>query len=73
MLKPRDYLEMLYLAASSPFGVIVESSDREKLLARLNAARRTDESLKGIALVRHPLHPDQLLLVKRKPDAPEGG
>lgn len=69
MLRPRDYLEMLYLAAASRFGVIVETSDRDKLIARLNIARREDPALKSIAFVRHPLNPDQLLLVKRNPDA----
>lgn len=73
MLKPRDYLEMLYRAAASPYGVIVESSDREKLSARLNIARREDDELKSIAIIRHPLNPDQLILLKRKPDAPERG
>lgn len=73
MLRPRDYLEMLYSAAASPYGVIVESSDRAKLSARLNLARREDPALKSIAIVLHPLNPDQLLLVKRNPDAEERG
>ena len=70
MLRPADYLEILYQAAASPYGVIVESSDRDKLAARLNVARREDPDLKQIAIVKHPLNPDQLLLVKRNPDGP---
>jgi len=67
-LRPRDYAEMLYAAASAEIGVLVESSDREKLLQRLNTYKTSDPMLRGrVSIVRHPINPDQLMLFKRTP------
>lgn len=64
-LRPSDYVQFLYAALGAELGVIVESSDREKLLQRLQTAKQSDQDLRRVAIVRHPLHDNQLLLIRR--------
>lgn len=66
-----EYSFIWYSALASPFGIIVETDDTEKLKARLYAARSEamDPDLQNISIKVSPFNPSHLWLVKRKPDA----
>lgn len=66
-------LELLYRAFNSPFGIVVQTDDPERLRTRLYPVRKEDPELECIAICVSPTAPNsELWLVKKGlPHAPE--
>ena len=65
-------MERWYAALHAPYGVVLETDDRERLRAKLYAVRRglMDPDLDKVAIVFSPLNPNHVWLVKRNIDGP---
>lgn len=65
-----NLLEFWYSALRSPKGVVIETDDPERLKQRLYKARTEayDTDLDGVSIVQSPTTPNQLWLVKKRPD-----
>ena len=62
--KPR--IEFRYMALNSEFGIIVSTSDPERLRQKLYAERKKDPELSCISIAISRTHPEsQLMLVKK--------
>lgn len=66
-------LTLWYAALADPRGVRVRSSNRKLTLSKLYQARAAakDPDLDGLSLVPSPADPDEIWIVKRKPDGPQ--
>lgn len=59
-------LDLLYQALRAERGVVVETSDPDRLRQKLYAERKKDPDLACISIVKSRTHPEsQLLLVKK--------
>ena len=59
-------IELLYRAYNSELGIVVETTDPERLRQRLYAERKKDPDLACLSFNISPTHPQsQLLIVKR--------
>ncbi len=69
MAKPGTdvYLELLYQACASAFGIVVWTDDALKLRQRLYVARREsgDPLFDSLSFVTSPTNPENLWIVKR--------
>lgn len=59
-------VELLYLAFNSPFGIVVETSDPERLRARLYPARKQDPELDCLSICVSPIAPASELWIVKK-------
>lgn len=60
-------IELLYSAARSDYGIIVETDDVERLRQKLYPLRKTDSYLEGLSFVVSPTNPArELWIVKRE-------
>lgn len=61
-------LELLYQALASPLGIVIETTDVERLRQRLYAERREakDESLAALGLVPSRTAPESELWIVKK-------
>jgi hypothetical protein len=62
---------LLYRAMTSPLGIVVESSDPDRLRQKLYPLRKAQPEFECLAFVLSPMNPTQLWIL-RKPDAPTG-
>lgn len=65
MNEPLDAL--LYRAMTSPFGIVVESSDPDRLRQKLYPLRKAQPDFLSLSFVLSPMNPNELWIV-RKPD-----
>lgn len=69
-------LEFLYQALTTPFGIVLKTSDDvEQLRQRLYRERRkaADPALDELGLTPSPTSPDELWIVRKRPNAPPEG
>lgn len=69
---PFSPLQFWYLAMAAEIGIVIETSDRERLKQTLYRARATamDEALSSLSIQMSPLNPSQVWIVKNaKPDS----
>lgn len=66
-------VSLWYEALSSSLGVVVETNDVDLCKAKLYALRRAvnDPDLSALSIVVSPNVPNQVWIIKRKPNAPE--
>lgn len=72
MQPPLNLLELLYDALRAEVGIIVQTSNVERLRQKLYALRKEDEDLAALSFIVSPTNPNaELWIVKRMPNAPE--
>lgn len=61
-----NYLEDLYSALRSEFGIMIQTNDRERYRAKLYATRRDafDPALDGLSIVFSPTAADELWIIQ---------
>jgi hypothetical protein len=59
------FTEILYDATRSPFGLVVETSDPERLRQRLYAIRKDNPDFSALAFVISPFNPRDLWVLNR--------
>lgn len=64
-------IELLYQALASPHGVVVSTSDADRVRQRLYKLIResADLSLRDLAILSSPTNPSDLWLVRKQTDA----
>lgn len=65
MNEPLDAL--LYRAMTSPYGIVVESNDPERLRQKLYPLRKAQPDFAPLSFVTSPMNPNELWIL-RKPD-----
>lgn len=67
-------IDLLYQALRAPLGVVVKTTDPDRLRQKLYAERKKDEDLACISIMKSRTAPDsEILLVKKGvADGPEG-
>lgn len=58
-------LELLYEATNSKLGIVIQTSDPQRLRAKLYTLRRDNEDFQCLSFVPSPLVPDHLWIIKR--------
>lgn len=64
-----EHAELLYNALRSPFGIVVETNDAERLRQRLYAVRKENEDFHPLSFIISPMNGLDLWIVKRNTDA----
>lgn len=59
-------LELLYRAASSPFGIVVTTEDPQALRQALYRERKKDKDLLSLAFCTSPSSPDSEIWIVKK-------
>lgn len=69
-MKSLGVLEHWYEALHSPIGMEFEVDNPDRFIQLLYAARREsgDEQLNALSIVRSPINPSRVWIMKRKPD-----
>lgn len=67
-----DFIEILYDATRSPFGLVVETSDAERLRQKLYALRRGNPDLAALSFVISPLNGTDLWVLNKGGCSVEG-
>lgn len=60
-----NLLEILYTAYHSEFGVVVETSDPERLRQKLYPLKKENPDFEPLAFVISPLNPGDLWIIKQ--------
>lgn len=63
-------LELWYKALHAKYGIVVRTSDRERLRNKLYVLRAAseDKDIEGISIIMSPTSQNEIWLIKRKPN-----
>ena len=61
-----DLIEHLYRAASTPHGIVVETTDVTQLRAKLYAIIRKHPEFSNLSLVPSPINPLELWIINKE-------
>lgn len=66
-MKPTNFplMELLYKALHTPFGIVIETNNAERLRQKLYPLRKEDPDLTCLAFVISPLNGSDLWIVKQ--------
>lgn len=60
-----EYLKLLYDATRTPYGIVVQTEDPERLRQKLYALRKNNPDLASISFVISPLNPQDLWVLNK--------
>lgn len=63
-----EIMELLYDASREEIGLVVETSDPERLRQRMYALRKRDDDLANLSFVISPMNPSDLWILNKPPE-----